>query len=219
MNNLNKIIDLTYLKPDSDKSKIDELCRLALKYNVCTVCVPPYFAQYVLRHLENKPVKVSTVIGFPYGYHPTQVKAEEIRKAVDDDVKEIDVVANIAAIKSGDWNYVTNDIDSVVRLGHMRNLLVKWIIEINALTKEEIETCCKIAADKEVDFVKTGTGTFGPDVTPEQVRQLRLLLPDTVKIKASGGIRTREQALALVEAGAARIGTSSVEILTQAAEM
>jgi deoxyribose-phosphate aldolase len=128
-------------------------------------------------------------------------------------VDEIDVVANIAAIKSGDWAYIANDADSMTRLGHMRNLTVKWIIEMNLLTEDEIARMCEIAVDKEVDFVKTSTGTVGGAVTVEDIQLLRRLLPETMQIKASGGIRTREQAIALVEAGANRLGTSVIKPL------
>ena len=208
---LNKLIDLTYLKPDATRLRIEQLCAEAIEYDVYSVCVPPYFVQQVARILEDYQVKVCTVIGFPYGYDSTQVKAEAIKKAVEEMVDEIDVVANIAAIKSGDWAYTMNDADSMVRLGHMRNLKVKWIIEMNLLTSEEIKHVCEIAVSKEVDFVKTGTGTVGNPVSPDDVRLLRSLLPDHMNIKASGGIRTLEQANALIEAGANRLGTSAAK--------
>ena len=211
MERLNKLIDLTYLKPDATRLRIEQLCAEAIEYDVYSVCVPPYFVQQVARILEDYQVKVCTVIGFPYGYDSTQVKAEAIKKAVEEMVDEIDVVANIAAIKSGDWAYTMNDADSMVRLGHMRNLKVKWIIEMNLLTSEEIKHVCEIAVSKEVDFVKTGTGTVGNPVSPDDVRLLRSLLPDHMNIKASGGIRTLEQANALVEAGANRLGTSAAK--------
>ena len=211
MERLNKLIDLTYLKPDATRYRIEQLCAEAIEYEVFSVCVPPYFVQQVARILEDYQVKVCTVIGFPYGYEATQVKAEAIKKAVEEMVDEIDVVANIAAIKSGDWAYTMNDADSMVRLGHMRNLKVKWIIEMNLLTPEEIKHVCEIAVAKEVDFVKTGTGTIGDAVSPEDVKLLRSILPAGMQIKASGGIRTREQALALIEAGANRLGTSAAK--------
>ena len=211
MERLNKLIDLTYLKPDATRLRIEQLCAEAIEYDVFSVCVPPYFVQQVARILEDYQIKVCTVIGFPYGYDSTQVKAEAIKKAVEEMVDEIDVVANIAAIKSGDWAYTMNDADSMVRLGHMRNLKVKWIIEMNLLTSEEIKHVCEIAVSKEVDFVKTGTGTVGNPVSPDDVRLLRSLLPDHMNIKASGGIRTLEQANALIEAGANRLGTSAAK--------
>jgi len=210
---LNKLIDLTYLKPDTTRLRINQLCEESIEYDVCSVCVPPYFVQQAVRLLENHPIKICTVIGFPYGYDATQVKAEAIKKAVEEGVDEIDVVANIAAIKSGDWAYISNDAESMTRLGHMRNLTVKWIIEMNLLTREEIAKVCKIAVDKEVDFVKTGTGTAGGAVTVEDIRLLRTLLPASMQVKASGGIRTMEQAVALVEAGANRLGTSVIKPL------
>ncbi len=207
---LNKYIDLTYLKPDATRLRINELCAEAIEHDVFSVCIPPYFVQTAAELLEYKEVKVCTVIGFPYGYDATQTKAEAIKKAVIEKVDEIDVVVNIAAIKSGDWAYVANDVDSITRLGHMRNLTVKLIIEVNLLTEEEIKRICDIAVQKEIDFVKTSTGTVGDAVTVEDILLLRSLVPATTKIKASGGIRSREQALALIEAGADRLGTSNV---------
>lgn len=208
MDQLNKLIDLTFLKPDTTRARIEQLCVDAIEYDVFSVCVPPYFVQQVARILEDYQIKVCTVIGFPYGYDTTQVKSEAIKKAVEENVDEIDVVANVAAIKSGDWSYTMNDVDNMVRLGHMRNITVKWIIEMNLLTPDEIKQACDIAIAKQVDFVKTGTGTIGDGVTGDDVRLLRSLLPETIKIKASGGIRTKEQARLLVDAGAARLGTS-----------
>lgn len=213
MDQLNKLIDLTLLKPDTSRAKIEQLCVDAIEYDVFSVCVPPYFVQQVARILEDYQIKVCTVIGFPYGYDTTQVKSEAIKKAVEENVDEIDVVANIAAIKSGDWSYTMNDADNMVRLGHMRNITVKWIIEMNLLTPDEIKQVCDIAISKQVDFVKTGTGTIGDGVTVDDVRLLRSLLPDTIKIKASGGIRTKEQAGLLVDAGAARLGTSAAKAI------
>ena len=134
---LNKLIDLTYLKPDASRVKIEQLCADAIEYGVYSVCVPPYYVQQVARILEDYQTKVCTVIGFPYGYDATQVKVEAIKKAVEDNVDEIDVVVNIAAVKSGDWSFILNDADSFVRLAHMRNLTVKWIIEMNLLNEEE----------------------------------------------------------------------------------
>jgi len=211
--NLNTFVDLTYLKPDSTRERIEQLCQEAMQYQVWSVCVPPYFVPQVSRILEDSSVKVCTVIGFPYGYQFSQSKAEEIRKAIEDQVEEIDLVVNISAIKSGDWSYVMNEIDSLTRLCHMRNILAKWIIEMNALNDEEIAHICKICTEKEVDFVKTGTGTFGDAVTPSDIQKLRQLLPAQIKIKASGGIRNREQGVSLIEAGAERLGTSSIKLL------
>ena len=122
---LNKYIDLTYLKPDSTRQRIKELCTEAIENDVFSVCIPPYYIPMAAELLEDHSVKVCTVIGFPYGYDATPTKAEAVKKAVVEKVDEIDVVVNIAAIKNGDWSYVANDVDSITRLGHMRNLLVK----------------------------------------------------------------------------------------------
>ena len=147
-------------------------------------------------------------------WHKHDPSIEEIKKAVDDNVDEVDIVAPISAMKSGDWTYVMSEFESLTRLSHMRNIVCKWIIEINLLTEEEIAQVCKIGVAKEVDFIKTSTGTYGDAVTPEAIARLRALLPPQVKIKASGGIRTREQAEELIASGADRIGASSKKLLT-----
>ncbi len=215
MNPLNSYIDLTLLKPTTTRAHIEELCAQAIQTNVFAVCVPGYFVSRCATLLENHPTKICTVISFPYGNSVSQVKAEEIRKAIEEGANEIDLVVNISAIKSGDWNYVSNELDSLTRLCHMRNVLCKCIIEVKALTQAEIGQICVICVDKEVDFVKTSTGTYGDPVSPEDVAYLRQILPAHMKIKASGGIRTRAEAIAMIEAGADRIGTSSVKLLNE----
>ena len=199
------------LKPECTRDHIDMLCQQAIELDLYAVCVAPYFVQQAARILEDYKTKVCTVIGFPYGYHHSQVKAEEIKKAIDEGVEEVDVVTNIAAIKSGDWSFLANDTDAVVRVAHLKDIPAKLIIEYNLLQEDEIRRICDIAVSKEVDFIKTGTGTVGRGVQVEDILFLRSCLPNHVKIKASGGIKTHEQAIELVEAGASRIGTSNVK--------
>lgn len=215
VNTLNTYIDLTLLKPTTTRDDIAQLCAQAIETKSFSVCVPGYFVSQCAELLENTEVKICTVIGFPYGNSFSQVKAEEIRKAIEDGVDEIDLVINISAIKSGDWTYVSNELYSLVRLCHMRNVLFKCIIEMNALTIPEIDQVCAICVEKEVDFVKTSTGTYGESVTPKDIAYLRSILPASMKIKASGGIRNREQALEMIAAGADRIGTSTYKLLLE----
>lgn len=143
------------------------------------------------------------------GYSTTGAKVEEIKRACNDGVSELDVVVNIAAIKNNDWNTVRNDIDSTTMISHLRGKKMKLIIEMGLLEEEEILKVCDLAIKAEVDFVKTSTGFNNTITTPVDIKHLRSLLPATIKIKASGGIRTKAEALAMVKAGADRIGTSS----------
>lgn len=207
--NFASVIDHTILKPDCSIDDIKRICTEAVTHQFASVCVPPYFIKDAARMLEGEKVKVATVIGFPFGYTATVAKVEEIKRAINDDIDELDVVVNLAAIKSGHWNHVKNDIDSITMATHLRGKIIKIIFETSLLTKDEILKLCTICNEKEVDFVKTSTGFNGSGATEEIIRFLKENLSPTIKIKASGGIKTKEQAEALINAGADRLGTSS----------
>lgn len=212
---LAKYIDHTVLKSDCSKEDIEKLCAEAQEFGFCAVCVPPYFVQQAVRHLEEDKTKVATVVGFPMGYSATAAKVEEIKRAVDEGVDELDVVINIAAVRNRAWNTVSSDINSCVSAAHMRGKVIKVIIEASVLTDEEIAKVCEICAEEQVDYVKTSTGMQG-GATLKMVENLRSLLPENIKIKASGGVRDAAKAERLIELGADRIGTSSgVSILVQ----
>lgn len=202
-------IDHTLLKPDMTFADLDRLIAEAREHLFAAVCVPPFFAQHAVQKLEGTGVKVATVVGFPMGYSPTSAKVEEVKNCIDKGVDEIDAVVNIAAIKNGKWAFVTNDIKSVATSAHLQAKVIKLILETSLLTEDELKKALEICADAEVDFVKTSTGFNGQGVNLDVLKQMRALLPETIRLKASGGIRTREFAIALVEAGADRIGTSS----------
>ena len=202
-------IDHTLLKPDATFADIDKLIQEAVKHEFAAVCVPPFFAQHAVQKLEGKEVKVATVVGFPMGYSPTSAKVEEIKNSIDKGVDEIDAVVNIAAIKNGKWAFVTNDIKSLTTAAHLQSKVIKLILETGLLTEDELKKALEICVDAEVDFVKTSTGFNGQGANLDVVKQMRELLPETIKIKASGGIRTKEFATMLIEAGAERLGTSS----------
>jgi len=206
--NLAGVIDHTILLPDCTSEDIEALCDEAHKYKFKAVCIPPYFVREVARKLEDSPVKVATVIGFPMGYSCTPAKVEEVKRAIEEGADEIDAVINICAVKNNHWSYVKNDIDSMTMAAHSKGKIIKIILETDLLSEEEFQQLCEICNQAGVNFVKTSTGTNG-DTTVEVVCQLRELLKDGIKIKASGGIRNREQAEALIEAGAARLGTSA----------
>jgi deoxyribose-phosphate aldolase len=210
MSDLAKSLEYTILKPDTTATDVRRLCEEAQEYGLGGVCIPPLYVRDARRVFgESGPVKVVTVVAFPMGYSAIPAKSEEIKRAIDEGADEVDVVANIAALKSGNWNHVQNDVDSMARATHMRGRVLKLILECGLLTEEEIERLCRIAMDSRIDFVKTGTGFHGFPATVEMVSMLRRLTPPEMRIKAAGGIRTAAAARALLDAGADRIGTSA----------
>ncbi len=206
---LEKYIDHTILRPDTTLEDIKKLCEEATTHGFFAVCVPPFFVKHARQFLLKSDVKISTVVGFPMGYSTTSAKVEEIKKAVDEGADELDVVINICAVKSGLWNYVQSDIDSMTTATHIKAKQIKVILETGLMNEEEIRRLCGICQEVEPNFVKTSTGFNGSGATLEAVKLLRECLNTKIKIKASGGIRSREAALAMIEAGAARLGTSS----------
>lgn len=209
-------IDHTILKADCTPEDIVQLCHEALEHGFAAVCVPPYYIKQAVNILEDSMVSVATVIGFPMGYSNTPSKVEEIKRAIDEGIDEVDVVINVAAVKDGNWNFVKNDIDSTTRAAHLKGKVVKIILETGLLTTEEIEKLCEICSEVGVNYVKNSTG-FNGGATVEIISNLRNLLHEDVKIKASGGIRTTADAEKLVEAGADRLGSSSGVQIVEAA--
>ncbi|MEX0966447.1 MAG: deoxyribose-phosphate aldolase [Bacteroidia bacterium] len=206
---LASVIEHTLLRPDTSQDEITQLCKEAIKYKFYAVCVPQYFVKHAKKTLGKSKVKVVTVVGFPMGYSSINGKAEDCKKAINDKVDEIDMVMNIAALKSGNEAQVRDDIQSITTLCRINNILVKVIIETGLLTDEEIIKACNICTVAEVDFVKTSTGFNGPGASVEKVKMIREILPASIGIKASGGINDAETAMQMMEAGASRIGTSS----------
>ncbi len=206
---LASVIDHTILRPDCSPKDIETLCDEAHKHSFAAVCVPPYFVKDAVRKLEKSPVRVATVIGYPMGYACTPSKVEEVKRAIEEGADEVDVVINICAVKNEHWTYVKNDIDSIAMATHSRGKLVKVILETGLLSEDEMHQLCKICNQIGVDFVKTSTGINGGGATLKAVRFLREHLNDNIKIKASGGIRNQKSAQKFIDAGVARIGTSS----------
>ena len=211
---MKEFIDHTYLNPLCAVSDIDRLCREAREHQLYAVCVPPFFVSRAVQQLQGSKVRVATVIAFPYGYAETLVKVAETRRALDAGADELDVVINLAAVKSSDWAYVRDDIDRVVTTARLKGKVSKLIIEIGVLNVEERNRVIQICNDLRPDFVKTSTGTQG-GATVDDVAYLRDRLHPEIRIKASGGIRTPAAARALLEAGANRIGTSSGVAVSQ----
>ncbi len=207
-------IDHTILKPDTTRTDIDRICAEAIQHNFAAVCVPPAYIKKSVKQLRKTPVRVATVLGFPMGYVPRLVKLYELNDCIARGAHEIDMVVNVGAIKDKRWRYVHNEIQMLAKDAHNQKTVLKVIIESGLLTQEEIIAACDVCADCGVDFVKTSTGFNGPGATVEVISLMRRILPPSVKIKASGGIRTLEQAIALIKAGADRLGCSrGVEIV------
>ena len=209
-----KLIDHTLLKPDAKLADIALLCDEAKKYGFASVCVNPYWVRECAKRLAASPVKVCTVIGFPFGATRGDVKAFEAKWAQDDGATEIDMVINIGALKSEDPATVLRDIEKVVEAA-AHNTVVKVIIETAYLTRDEKVKACELASQAGADFVKTSTGYAQGGATPEDIALMRSVVGQGMGVKASGGVRDFPTAVKLIEAGASRIGASaSVKIVT-----
>ena len=206
---LNKYIDHTILKPTCLVSDIEKLCAEAKQYDFAAVCVPPNFVKLAKEKLVGSTVQVATVIGFPFGYSATEAKIAEIILAMVDGADELDVVANIAAIKNGDWSAIADEINHIMPIIRSKNKVVKIIIESGVLTDDEIIKCCDIYGIAGIDYLKTSTGYAEKGASVEAVKLFRKHLPDQVQIKASGGIRDYAAAKLMIDAGATRIGCSA----------
>jgi deoxyribose-phosphate aldolase len=214
---LNKYIDHTILKPTCLVSDIQKLCAEAKQYDFAAVCVPPNFVKLAKEQVAGSDVKVATVIGFPFGYCATEAKIAEIILAMVDGADELDVVANISAIKNGDWAAIADEINHILPIIRSKGKAVKIIIESGVLTNDEIIKCCDIYGIAGIDFLKTSTGYAEKGASVEAVQLFRKHLPDAVHIKASGGIRDYATAKQMIDAGATRIGCSAgVAIVTGA---
>ena len=204
--NIAKYIDHTLLKPAATQAQIAKLCDEARQYGFCSVCVNPYWVPFAKKALQGSDVKVCTVIGFALGASTAATKAFETQDAIANGADEVDMVINMGALKSGDTQTVLADIQAVrdASRGH----ILKVIIETSQLTDEEKVTACELAAKAGADFVKTSTGFNGGGATVQDVALMRKSIPAAMQVKASGGVRSRADADAMIAAGATRIGTS-----------
>ncbi len=202
-----KMIDHTLLRPNINSSDIEKLCNEAKEYGFYSVCVNPYYIPFVKELLSGVDIKICTVIGFPLGANSTKVKVYEVKEALSLGANEFDMVINIGALKDKRKNYLLNEIREVVMAAEGN--IVKVIIETCYLTDEEKMWATEIIKEGGAHFVKTSTG-FGPlGATIEDVKLLKKVAGDKLKVKAAGGIRTFEQAIEMIKAGADRIGTSN----------
>lgn len=209
-------IDHTQLKPDATIDKFDLLCDEAVKYGFKSVCVNSCRVKYVASKLKDAKTLVCSVVGFPLGAMSTESKAFETKEAIAAGADEIDMVINIGALKSGDYDFVESDIQAV-REAASGETVLKVIIETCLLTDAEKVKACELSEKAGADFVKTSTGFGGGGATIEDVKLMRKTVSDKVKVKASGGIRNFETALAMLDAGADRLGIgSSIAVMTGA---
>ena len=206
--NINKLIDHTALKPNTNKESILKLIAEAKTYDFASVCVNPCWVALAHQELKNTDVKVCTVIGFPLGANTTEVKVFETKDAIEKGAQEIDMVINIAMLKDKEYDYVENEIHQIVEAAKDK-AIVKVIIETCLLTDEEKIKACELSQKAGADFVKTSTGFSTAGATVKDIRLMRETVGEQMGVKASGGVRSREDADAMIKAGATRIGTSN----------
>ncbi len=206
--NAAKYIDHTLLKPEVTGKEIAELCEEAHENGFFSVCIQPSWVKTAAEKLAESEVKVCTVIGFPHGATTSEVKAFETKDAIANGADEVDMVINIGQLKAGNLDYVKEDIKSVVDAAN-KEALVKVIIESSLLNEDEIITVSKLCKEAGADFVKTSTGFNGGGATVEAVALMRLTVGEDMGVKASGGVRSAEDAMKMIEVGATRIGASS----------
>jgi deoxyribose-phosphate aldolase len=213
------MIDHTLLKPDATQDEIAQLCYEARKHKFASVCVNPAYAKLCSELLKDSGVEVCVVVGFPLGATPTDGKVFETQQAIREGASEVDMVINIGALKSRDYESVEQDIASVARICHANNAILKVIIEAALLTDEEKVVACQLSKVAGADYVKTSTG-FGPGgATVEDVALMRRVVGPTMGVKAAGGIRTYEDAQKMIAAGASRLGASaSIRIMQGASQ-
>jgi deoxyribose-phosphate aldolase len=212
INELLGYIDLTLLKPQATVKDIEAFVSGSQKYPFASVCIPPYYVSLAAKTLKGSPTKVGTVIGFPLGYQTTPVKLNEAREAVESGADEIDMVMNISAFKSGELSMVQDEISTIVSA--LPKIVVKVIIETCYLTDEEKLKACELVIKGKANFVKTSTGFGSGGATIDDVKLLVNTAKGRIKVKASGGIKTLDETLKMIDAGAMRIGTSAgIEIM------
>jgi len=211
---ISKMIDHSLLSPALTDRQLEEGCRIAVDYNVASVCIMPYYLRRCAEILKGSTVRAGTTIGFPHGGHTTSVKLAEAKQALDDGGEELDMVVNIGQVLSGDWDYVRAEIKAVIDLTHARNQKVKVIFENCFLDNRHKIKLCGICGDLKADWVKTSTGYGSGGATIEDLKLMRKNSPNHVQIKAAGGIRDLDALLEVRALGVTRVGASrTTEIL------
>ncbi|NLJ38859.1 MAG: deoxyribose-phosphate aldolase [Candidatus Atribacteria bacterium] len=210
-----KMIDHSLLRPQLTRKEVIDGCELAKKYDVASVCVKPCDVQVAAEVLKGSDVLVTTVIGFPHGAHRTDVKVFEAEKAIEDGAVELDMVLNIGRLLSREFDYVEQDIKAVVDVAHQKGIIVKVILENYYLTDELKELACKICEKAGADFVKTSTGFAPGGATIEDLKLMRKSVNPKIQVKAAGGVRTLEGALAVRAVGGVRFGATATKSIME----
>ena len=205
--NYNKMIDHTVLKADTPLETVKRICDEAMEYGFASVCINPCHVAYCADYLKDSDVNVCTVIGFPLGANTSAVKAFETKDAIANGADDIDMVMNIGALKDKNYDLVRDDVKAVVEAAN--GTLVKVILETCLLTEDEIKKACELCVEAKADYVKTSTGFSTRGATIEDVQIMKAAVQGKAKVKAAGGVRTHEDMVKIVEAGADRIGTSA----------
>jgi deoxyribose-phosphate aldolase len=208
-----KMIDHSLLQPTLTDAELEAGCRLALEYDVASVCIKPYAVKQAADILAGSQVAVGTVIGFPHGSHVTTIKVEEAKQAIADGARELDMVVNIGKVLSEDWPYVSGDVLAVVETAHDEGAIVKVIFENCFLEDEHKERLCILCGEVGADFVKTSTGYGESGATDHDLRLMRHFTPPQVKVKAAGGVRSYGRLLEVRALGVARIGASATKAI------
>ena len=206
---LNKYIDHTLLKPTASEKDIIKICNEAKEYHFASVCVNPCNVSLVSKELKGSDVKVCSVISFPFGASSTEVKVEEAKKAIEAGAEEIDMVINVGKLLEGDLEYTQNEVSAITKACHEKNVLLKVIVETCYLEEKNIADICAIIEKAGADFIKTSTGYGSRGASVEDIKLFKKYLKKDTKIKASGGVRTREDAETYICLGCSRIGASS----------
>jgi deoxyribose-phosphate aldolase len=210
-----QMIDHSLLRPELTDEDIRKGCETARKYKVATVCCRPSEVASVKKLLEGSDIKTTTVVGFPHGYNKTETKVFEAEQAIKDGALELDMVLNIGRLRSGDYDYVRQDMQAVVEVAHRHNVLVKVIFENFYLSNDEKKVACKLSEEAGVDFIKTSTGFAAGGATLEDLRLMRDNVSESVQVKAAGGVRDLEMALKVREIGCTRFGATRTETIME----
>lgn len=213
---ISKMIDHSLLNPAMTQDDLEQGCRIAREYNVASVCIMPYYLKRCVELLEGSSVKAGTTIGFPHGGHTTAIKVAEAAQALDDGGEELDMVVNISKVLSGEWEYVQNDIKAVIDITHERGQKVKVIFENCYLNNGQKIKLCEICGALGADWVKTSTGYGTGGATIEDLKLMRAHVPESVQVKAAGGVRDLDTLLEVRALGVTRVGASrTVDILDE----
>jgi len=215
-NDIAKMIDHSLLNPVLTDRELEDGCRVALEYDVASVCIKPYYLRKCAEILKGSTVKASTTIGFPHGGHCTSTKVAEAITALDDGGEELDMVVNVGKVLSGDWKFVRDDISAVMEPTHKRGRILKVIFENCYLNDTQKIKLCEICSELGVDFVKTSTGYGSGGATIDDLRLMRKHCSPSVKVKAAGGVRDLDKLLEMRGIGVSRVGASrTAEILDE----